>query len=235
MLEERWRLYRVIFHAGGAIDVWRRPLVQLGSAMLLAEAIHRLVERPFIALGRIATDPVRRSTFAPQRSAKVGLASAGFLIVLFWSRHALLAALGPMNRARGATVTMSSHRDGKPDGGAVTDGIVESVEVAETTEEESPWITLDLGRSVPIGSIRVYSRVDGARRDQLPLVVQLSEDGQSFRQIGRRDEMFTSELPWNVPMKESPTRYIRLTVPRKASLGLAEVEVFQPTWIGSVP
>lgn len=62
-IEYHWRMHRPRFAelvAGEPDHAWRQALVQLSLALLLAEGLHRLVEKPFMALGRRLVDRSRR-------------------------------------------------------------------------------------------------------------------------------------------------------------------------------
>jgi peptidoglycan/LPS O-acetylase OafA/YrhL len=62
-IEYHWRMHRPRYAELVAAEpdhAWRQALVQLGLALLLAEGLHRLVEKPFMALGRRLVDGARR-------------------------------------------------------------------------------------------------------------------------------------------------------------------------------
>ena len=118
---------------------------------------------------------------------------------------------------------------------ALVNGELESELGAHTRHQESPWITIDLGRPRDIGSIRVYNRADGAEDEQLPLELAVSNDNTSFEVVARRDAMFTQAFPWRIRFEGAPVRYVRFQVPRLTTLCLSEVEVFEGRGMARLP
>ncbi|XP_035696406.1 uncharacterized protein LOC118429888 isoform X1 [Branchiostoma floridae] len=98
-----------------------------------------------------------------------------------------------------------------------------------TNPEDGPWWQVDLGRNYPIGRVRVLNRGDCCGGRLHGFVVQVKQDGQSWRACGTP----YSETPGDgqsitvdcvTPMV---ARYVRIQLPGKSErLSLCEVEVF---------
>ncbi len=224
-----------IRHTWGEYDRWlpttedyalRRTALLFAVALCGAELIHRLIERPFIALGRRLTDPTVDRRVLAARAWQ--WAAAGLTVwTLITYRHRIALAFGPPNLARGKLVIASSHLDYKPPPSALTNGVLESEYGLHTKEEEEPWAEIDLGQPTRVGSIHVYNREDGFQDQQLPLEVSLSVDGSSYKVVALREKMFTQALYWRLNLTDKPlVRYIRLRVKKKTFLCLSEVEVY---------
>jgi peptidoglycan/LPS O-acetylase OafA/YrhL len=209
---------------------WRRAIVLL----VASEILYRLVEKPFIRIGRKLIDAPDGPP-APSRRFLV-LAGAGILAFgLVYFRHDLMLALGPPNLARGRAVYMSSRADGKPDGSVLTNGQLENEFGAHTKDEDNPWVMIDLGHKTRIGAIRVYNRDDGWQDQAIPLDIEISDDDKVYTSIAHRDQMFTQEYPWRVRCTESQPRFVRLRAPRHTTLCLTEVEIFASTAMAVIP
>jgi hypothetical protein len=113
-----------------------------------------------------------------------------------------------------------------PDGHELVDGETISSFGVHTNTEDSPRVTIDLQSIYRIFSIKVYNRGDGWFDDCLPLVVELSADGQNYFPVGRRDVHFDQSPPWVIDAQKHQARYVRLRVDRRSYLALSEVEVF---------
>jgi hypothetical protein len=102
--------------------------------------------------------------------------------------------------------------------------------------QDYPWMTIDLGKTTDIGSIRVYNRADGYEDQNFPLEIDYSDDGQHFTKVAERTSVFTQALPWRVRMYTPPTRYVRLKVAKKKTFFcLSEVEIFEGHWMARLP
>jgi hypothetical protein len=138
----------------------------------------------------------------------------------------LTGVLLPTNVALNKPVTPSSYKHNPPDGHELVDGNVVSSFGIHTNTEDSPHVTIDLLATYTITTVKVYNRGDGWFDDCLPLVVELSADGQNYFPIGRREVHFDQVPPWVVDAQNHRARYVRLRVDRKSYLALSEVEVF---------
>jgi peptidoglycan/LPS O-acetylase OafA/YrhL len=205
----------------------RRTAVLLVASLLAAEAMHRLVERPAIALGRRLTDPKVAGPRGLSQREWQWVAVGLVVLMLVSYRHQIALALGPTNLARGKPVTASSRMDGKPGPEALTNGKLESEFGLTTNNDDDPWAQIDLGEPVRIGTIDVRNRADGFQDQAIPLELSLSVDGVSYDAVATRDKIFTQELFWRVHLLGRPlARYVRLHAKKKTNLCLSEVEVF---------
>ncbi|HEX3344405.1 MAG TPA: acyltransferase family protein, partial [Polyangiaceae bacterium] len=172
-LGQQWPEYRALVPQDVTYP-WKRAIVVFAIAVLAAEVLHRVVERPFMRLGAALIDPERRAALRFTWRAKTLLAAAAVLALLYDYRHGIMIALGPRDLAYRMPVAQSSHEDGKPWGEALVNGVLEPEYGMHTKMQESPWVTIDLGRPRDIGTIRVYNRADGSQDQQLQLEVSVS-------------------------------------------------------------
>ena len=93
-----------------------------------------------------------------------------------------------------------------------------------TRHERSPWLEIDLGRPERIARVRVRNRTDCCSALALPLVVELSQDDQSWREVGRRESNFRT---WSARFEPSEARWVRLRVDGESTLHLERVSVYR--------
>jgi hypothetical protein len=147
------------------------------------------------------------------------LAGAALAVVVALGVH---AALSPRNLARGKPVTASSVRFGAPQG--LVNGSIEwGTFGLHTGSSGREWATIDLLGFYSLDSAEIYSRGDGRFEFNLPLRVELSDDGSSFRAGGACSELFTQSIPCLVDLHHQRARYVRVTA---SEVVLAEVEVY---------
>jgi F5/8 type C domain-containing protein len=91
-----------------------------------------------------------------------------------------------------------------------------------TVEESSPWFEIDLGAPTRVSSVKIRNRLDCCQERALPLVVETSLDGNSWKQAKRIQDSFTT---LKVAFEPREARYVRLRVDRFSVLHLAKVEV----------
>jgi F5/8 type C domain len=146
---------------------------------------------------------------------------------------ALLALLGrwafsPKNLARGKPTASSSAPMFSTTSDGVVDGSKNGTYGFHSSLEDSPWLSIDLGRNYDIGRIKVYGRGDNVNDQSIPLALELSGDGSAYRQVATRNEPFSESEPWVIaPPPPLAARFIRLRTLRKSYLVLGEVEVFK--------
>jgi hypothetical protein len=94
--------------------------------------------------------------------------------------------------------------------------------------EDSPWVSIDLGRSYAITRIEVFGRSDAGPYDQsIPLALETSQTGADYGILASRTEPFSDSDPWVIkPAPPLVTRYLRLRTTRRSYLVLSEVEVY---------
>lgn len=174
---------------------------------------------------RGATDPGRQRGL-PWARLDSGLANvvcvvalAAFVFVL--ARDAYRWVVPDL--AADATWRASSSTDGYPVSGrgfAYREGAGEFF--FQTAVQENPWIEFDLGRRVGVSYIEIKNHPGCCQDWAIPLLVELSEDRATWRQVCRVDYPFYVH---RCSPRRSMTRYLRLSVPRATSLRLSRVEV----------
>jgi len=145
----------------------------------------------------------------------VGVVVGAVFAVGVWMR-------GPNLALHKETSSSSTYRDQKSTKGAV-DGI-RKIHGFHTSEEENPWLTIDLGAAQTVGSVVVYNRADCCEDRAVPLVVETSLDGQQWTQVARRNKVFDR---WKTSFPPTEARYVRLTAQKKTYLHLNEIEIYR--------
>jgi F5/8 type C domain len=216
---------------------WRRLLVMSAATLILAEVLYQVLEKPFTRIGcALAEGSEGRTTIALSKRSRRLLVAVAVVLGVFFFRHTLMKTFGPRDLALHRAVTQSSHADGKPESDALVNGKLESEFGLHTKKEDWPWAAIDLGQPTEIGSVRIYNRADGYQWEALPLELSVSDDGENFRTIARRDTMFTQFFPWRIRIYDEKARYVRVQVAAKgATLCLSEVEIYEGDWIARLP
>jgi peptidoglycan/LPS O-acetylase OafA/YrhL len=207
------------------------PWIHFGWHLLVvvavAEISWRALELPMQNFGRRLSD----TTLPPWKPGWRHGAVAGSFVAaaLLLNYHYELGRLvSPKNLALGRKVTVSSVAPEQPDPQQLTNGVLESERGLHTTRDGGPWAVIDLGASVPIGTIVTYNRADGWQTDSLPLTIEVSTDGDVYKHAGRRTSLFSQWIPWRLSLEGVEARYIRYRAPDGSYLCLAESEVFAP-------
>jgi peptidoglycan/LPS O-acetylase OafA/YrhL len=227
-----WKGYARLVGVDGRFH-WAEPLIRWLFIALVAEILHRTVERPMMRVGKRLVErqgPAPGTTPAKRRQRIAVVVAAAAVLVLVKSRHLLLLALAGPNLAHGALVTASSQMKDKPLPSLLTNGELEEEYGLHTDDDEDPWALIDLGKPTDFASVRVYNRDDGYQRQNLPINLEVSDDGKSFRSIAYTDVIFTQEWPWRVVRRGTRARYVRLHPTHKTQLCLSEVEIFAAPW-----
>jgi hypothetical protein len=186
-------------------------------------------ERARWALDRAAAMLRRRveaRSLTNVRGTRWGRIAAVVLIVGYAAVVIVRAAVLPKNIALNRPVHPSSRRVNPPDGHELVDGEIGTSYGVHTNNENEPNVVIDLQDRYWIDTVKVYNRVDGWFDDCLPLVVELSQDGKQWDEIGRREEHFGTDPPWIVSGRGKPASFVRIKVARNSYLALSEVEVF---------
>lgn len=92
----------------------------------------------------------------------------------------------------------------------------------------NPWVTVDLRQPSLLREVVTTGRRDCCwNYESLPLVLELSADGEHFQEAARRSVPISDRDPWRVPLAAAPARYVRLRVASEAAaIALSEIEVF---------
>ena len=93
-----------------------------------------------------------------------------------------------------------------------------------TQEQNQPWLEIDLGGVQRFSSVKVVNRQDCCSERAIPLVVEVSSDGQKWQQIARKNELFTE---WHPQFSPVEARWVRLRIPKKGILHLVSVDVYK--------
>lgn len=154
------------------------------------------------------------------------LAGVGAIVVVAITIAALTTAVvsrmaAPVDLAKGKPWTASSKfADCYPEksecGGAST------AIFFHTLEEESPWVQIDLQTATTFTSATVENRLDVGLERAMPLVLEVSSDAITWKEIARRDKVFET---WKVKFPAQTARYIRAKVPRRSILHLVAVRI----------
>ena len=91
-----------------------------------------------------------------------------------------------------------------------------------TREEEQPWVEMDLDAPTKFSSVSVRNRTDSLQERAVPLVLEVSDDRQSWRQLAQRQDFFNV---WTPSFDAVSARYVRLRATRKTFLHLEAVQV----------
>ena len=82
---------------------------------------------------------------------------------------------------------------------------------------------VDLEDVHPLSTIKVFNRADGWFDEGLPLRLELSEDGQQWKEVERRPTHFSATDPWVVKPHGASARYVR--VASDNYVALTEMEI----------
>ena len=91
-----------------------------------------------------------------------------------------------------------------------------------TTEQPSPSITFDLDRIVDVRAVTVVNRGDCCDDRAVPLVVEVSEDQSTWREVARRTATFRR---WEASFAPTAARWVRLRATRATRLHLESVAI----------
>lgn len=177
------------------------------NALAFLEADLALIRRRSVVLARIAAATL----------VVFGLATIGVVRVVERVR-------APVDLAAGRPFTLSSswapcHPEENECGGFPMKLLF------HTNEQLHPWFQLDLGTPAPQYSrLAIRNRTDVALMRCLPLVVEVSDDGVSFREVARQTEKF---VDWSPTFPPQTARFIRLRTDRQSTLHLESVKVYQ--------
>jgi hypothetical protein len=92
-----------------------------------------------------------------------------------------------------------------------------------TNEELYPSVTLDLGATHDVSTVRVANRTNCCRERALPLAIELSRDGEHWSRVGYKRAAFST---WSASFPATASRFVRLRVDRVSTLHLRRIEVY---------
>jgi hypothetical protein len=159
------------------------------------------------------------------------------VLVVLGSAGVVLARLYPeKNLALKKKVSSSSTAWQTAPEGAV-DGFRYGQLGFHSAEQKSAWLAVDLGRDYSITRVEAYARGDCCHDQSLPLALEFSDDGVSYRRVASRTLRFSVYEPWVIDANEQVARFVRFRTLAKTPLVLAEVEVYAseaPTTTGDL-
>ena len=202
-----------------------------GNSENLAAVERALFELPLAAtLDAPAEDAARVVAFGEAlfRELEAPRRRAGRVVAQRWSRLAIIPtlivavvivvrtlALGPNLAAKAPFRTSSSWAGCEADEAC-------SALLVHTAGEDNPWVEFDLGAPKRVRRIDVRNRVDCCQDQAVPLVAEVGNDRQHWKQVGRREEIFST---WTAKFPPATVRYVRLRIARPAFLHLADVAI----------
>ena len=107
-------------------------------------------------------------------------------------------------------------------GAELVDGITDNLGF-HTNSEPNPYVVIDLGASRRFDKIVVFNRADCCQERAIPLSVDVSDDGTTFRNIANRYAIFEE---WTVKGLHEKGRYVRFQLKATQYFHLAEVEIY---------
>ncbi len=161
-------------------------------------------------------------TFGKLRAMRILRIAGAVVAILFLLRAGFRKIFAPADIAYGKTVTASSRYPGTPDPQGLTDGDTHALGV-HTTVEGSPWITVDLGGSYKVRTIKVHNRTDCCLDEGLGLIVEVGDPGDPAPFTAQRAEHFDV---WEIDAGGKQASTVHLRLPRNGYIALAELEVF---------
>jgi hypothetical protein len=156
-----------------------------------------------------------------ERAARV---IAAFVATIGATSWLAVRFFSPPNIALHRPVRASGQAYGTSPEGAV-DGEKSAAYDFHSSEDDSPWLSIDLGQRYAINRVKIFGRTDCCFDQSVPLALEASDDGISFRKIAERTEPFSGPDPWVVRNAQAEARFLRLRVERRSYLVLSEVEV----------
>lgn len=214
--EQTTEIRKLVAMKRPALELAELPEAQQEAALILlryaAHGALEIRERPRAVVRRLAFKSLLR----------IGVTVAATVLLLF-----LLVAVKrwttpeKVDIAAGKTWTQSSKwADCDPAAGKC--GTATTKILFHTHEEEGPWVQYDLGQPMEFSSMMIKNRQDGYAERAVPLVVEVSDDGKTFREVIRQDDEFSV---WEPEFDEQKARYVRLRAARKTILHLEEVQI----------
>jgi hypothetical protein len=203
----------------------KRPMVDLAG---LSDEEQVQVSKTLLRVAEVALSVAERQkhaveTISAKRFARTGLVlcAAMVLVVGAVTLKPERKIVDPGNLAIGKPWTVSSKMfDCDPKAG--TCGGAQTKILFHTNEEDSPWIQYDLGEPMAFKGVTVKNRQDGLQERAVPLILEISDDGKSYKEIARRDESFSEWAPAIPPQR---ARFVRVRAVKRTYLHLEAVKI----------
>ena len=212
---ERLRALRSGALVGDRSAQYRRSAVLLtedaAAAMSVVNALLERADASALGLGRI-----RRT-----RALRVGMAILVAVALLAVGTRVGVALVRRGDLARDKPWTASSNAYTCTPAEGICGGTKTKI-FFHTNDEESPWVQIDLGAVRSFSRVDVRNRADCCMDRAAPLIVEIGEDGKTFRKVARREEPF---FDWSAKLGDQTARYVRLRADKKTILHLEKIEV----------
>ena len=91
-----------------------------------------------------------------------------------------------------------------------------------TMVEDSPFVSFDLARVVDVRAVTVVNRGDCCDERALPMVIEVSENNVSWREIAQRTESFRR---WEARFARTTARWVRLRSTQRTHMHLESVAI----------
>jgi hypothetical protein len=163
---------------------------------------------------------------ASERARVRRIVSWGAIVAILGACLAIfvVTVFRPENIALNKPAKASSYALGTEAKGAVNGRRYENFGY-HSEKEESPWLEIDLGGAYELTKARVYARHDCCYDQSIPMVFEVSDDGATYRVIEKRKHAFDAFDPWEISLRHTKARFVRLRRVGKGWLVLAEVEL----------
>jgi hypothetical protein len=86
-----------------------------------------------------------------------------------------------------------------------------------TQDEDKPWLEIDLGSKQRIVGAIIENREDCCTDRAVPLVISISDDRRTWKEVARRTEIFGS---WSPTFAPASGRYVRIQALKRTALHL---------------
>jgi hypothetical protein len=93
-----------------------------------------------------------------------------------------------------------------------------------TLDDDRPWLEIDLESKQRIVGAIIENREDCCADRAIPLVIQVSTDHKSWKEVARRTEVFGTWSPSFAPVS---ARWVRIMVLKKTSLHLHRASILR--------
>lgn len=199
---------RFVTDAAAALE---QKSTDVGQLRHLHDQLLDVVETP----ARL-TDLAQRLPFL-----RIGQLAVGIVFAVALGPSLLAWLTAPRNLARWAEWTTSStaftcHPSHHECGGGRTDIFF------HTGNEANPWLRYDLGSAKRVSGLTIVNRQDSLQARAVPLVVEVGDDGTTFREVARQTTAFST---WEPRFEPVTARFVRLRIDGTSVLHLERVEV----------
>jgi F5/8 type C domain len=192
------------------------------EALRRSAAFRAALQRLFRFIEPRSPRRIKRERLARQAIAALLACALLVTLVVRWARPANLALHRPVQSTPTAYQTTAE--------GAV-DGEKNGAFGFHSQDVDSPQLTIDLEKPRHIVEVKVFGRGDCCFDQSVPLVLEVSSDGTSFRQLSERTSPFSESDPWIVETgAPENARFVRLRGKHHGVLVLSEVEVYGKRW-----